>query len=192
VMGDPLNVQGSNGDFYARFERNRARFLAPGGDNAVWIDAAPGAGAYLSFGADGVADVMRIGPGIGPTKYAVVELSGMVPLRMYATPNGSPGEAISVGVDENSAVGTFAVGSSHPSVKGLVVRGRADQSAPLVEIQTSDGSVLASVTPRGLHGWSAANELGANAVSSFSRPIRWLRVMGSDGVPLLIPAYREA
>lgn len=200
IMGDPLVIEGPDGMNHVLVENSHTRFLAPAnspadGDNGVSIEARSGRSAFFAMGADGESGVLRLLTDGGYPDVATVELRGRIPLRLWSRLNGAPGAGMSVGAHDNSAVGLFAVGASHPSVKGLIVRGRKDQSAELMELQSADGSVLSSVTPEGLHRWSrngeatAAGAAGAAAPPP-NAPEKYLRVVDSTGQVLLLPAYR--
>jgi hypothetical protein len=55
---------------------------------------------------------------------------------------GGTGAALSVGAEDEGAVGTFAVGANtSPSTRGLVARGRSGQVASLMELQDGSGNV---------------------------------------------------
>ena len=73
---------------------------------------------------------------------------GGSPVARFANPGGAGG-VMSVGVDDEGAVGTFAVGGSTPATRGIVARGRSGQTASLMEVQDASSNVLSRFDKNG-------------------------------------------
>jgi hypothetical protein len=146
--GNPYQIMAprTGGDVViADFRTNRANFFAPlANDNQISVYAAAGKTSRVVLQCSG-ADVLQLAA-IGPNE-AVVSVKNQ-PLRLYAV-NGAAGAAMALNVDDNNAIGTFAVGGASTQSKGVVVRGRASQSANLVEVQSSSAAVLSGFNKDG-------------------------------------------
>jgi hypothetical protein len=97
------------------------------------------------------------------------------------------------------ASGTYQTRFTHVSTGGgWAVRAVASQTAPLIQLESSAGTVLWSVTVAGLPRWNAAgNEqttVGAAGAASAlpATPTKFLKVVDSAGTTLVIPAYAAA
>jgi len=84
--------------------------------------------------------------------------------------------------------------TSQTSSPTLAVKGYVAQSGNLHEWQNSAGTARASVTAAGLHKWASDNEqttVGAAGAASAlpASPTKYLKIVGSDGVTYVIPAF---
>lgn len=141
ITWDDGSVQGQ---LIAQFIKMASRFLAPTlADNSVYVDAATGFASFFHLGYNGAASAstgLRLGT-VSATESRIRQ-GGRDVLFFYSTPIGAAGQAISVGVQDNAAVATFAVGTSNAALKGVVVRGKAGQTGSLFEAQDSANAVL--------------------------------------------------
>lgn len=154
IAGNPLNVvypDSQGGTPMATFGRNYLTLHAPLADHPTTfrLKAAPGQASQILLGSNGSDDVFQIAADTVDHASAAVNLNGQRIVTFFAAPNGAPGAAIAVGAIDNSAAGVFAVGSSHSSVKALVARAGANQSANIFEVQDPAGDVYSGFTRRG-------------------------------------------
>ena len=73
---------------------------------------------------------------------------GASPVARFSNIGGT-GASLSIGANDDGAVGTFAVGSSSPALRGLVARGRSGQTGSLVEVQDAGGNALSRFDKNG-------------------------------------------
>jgi hypothetical protein len=159
IQGNPFQILMPDGvtkiaDFYPA---NVMIAGLSGRDSSLTLSASSGRTSVLQLGYDTNDARLQIIPG---SNTASIKLSGTPVATLYDTPIGVPGAAMSIGANDNSAVGVFAVGSSHQLVKGLVARGRAGQRGDLQEWQNSDRTPLSVVDPNGSFG------IGTNTIST--------------------------
>ena len=192
IVGDPLSIQTPEGDDLAAFARNRTTIHAPepSWDNGLTIAAPVGRAAFLRLGADATDNVLEFGTSASTPNLAHVQLNDRPLAWFFATPRGVPGAAFSVGEQDNSAAGVFAVANSSIDVMAIVARGRSSQRADLQQWQDSGGDRLLAVDREGRLRWSERNELpGTTAVDT--QPAKYLRIIDSQGRALLVPAYSD-
>lgn len=116
-------------------------------DTVLRVKAATGRASILSLGRAAVDDVVTLKPGTATRLDITFTVETATPVaRIYAKPGGgAAGGSIAVGgVDDNSAVGVFAVNTSGIATKGVVARARAGQTGNLFEAQASDGTTIYS------------------------------------------------
>lgn len=118
----------------------------------------------------------------------------------------SAGSGIAINVEANAGFGVS--GTGYPTRPAMIVRHKqASASGPVLVVRTgptpagdlqqwqnSSSTVLASVTSDGLHKWSSGNEqttVGAAGAASAlpASPSKYLKIVGSDGVTYVVPAY---
>lgn len=129
------------------FAKNILTVHAPdaASDTNLYLKAASGRTSVLSLGYNGTDGYWQ--QYIYGANTARMVLNTRVMMSVYSTPLGTPGAAISVGVEDSDAAGTFK--PSFAGHKGLVARGYASQTANIFEVQDSTSAVLASVTASG-------------------------------------------
>jgi hypothetical protein len=93
---------------------------------------------------------------------------------------------------------SFYLGTRVASAIGLIVQGGASQTGDLQQFRNSAAAVLFSVTAAGLPRWTAAanvqTTVGAagTAATLPTKPSKYLKVVGDDGITYVIPAYLAA
>ncbi len=117
-------------------------------DTKLQLQAGASRAAQLSLGQNATNDVLLLNP--ASTTIAQFQLNGRTnSLWLFANPIGAAGDAISVGAQDNQAVGTFVVGTSNVAMKGVVAKGRASQTGNLLEVQDSSSNPLSGFTENG-------------------------------------------
>ena len=106
--------------------------LNGGGFNVNYDDGTPTGSRIMQLNKGGVQFVPS---GAAGAHFWKVYLNNTLIATMSDSPIGGPGAALSVGVIDNSAAGTFDVGASNVGVMGLVARGRAGQNVSIFEVQ---------------------------------------------------------
>lgn len=152
IQGNPFVVtfpDGDGGTVMLQVFKNTVQLEASdaGAPTTIRARAAEGQTAVIALGFDGADDVFQMY--VETPGQSVLRTAGRDILRLYADPVGAPGQALCVGANDASAVGTFDVSSSHPSVKGLVARGRSGQSGNLLEVQDQAAAPLSGFTENG-------------------------------------------
>lgn len=107
------------------------------------------------------------------------------------TPAGASAATLTV---QSATTGNVLAQSVSAASTVSVVKGYAAQSANLQEWQNSASTVLTSITAAGLHKWASGNEqttVGAAGAASAlpASPTKYLKIVGSDGVTYVIPAF---
>jgi hypothetical protein len=85
---------------------------------------------------------------------------------------------MSVNAADNGAAGTFAVGNGFPTTKGLVVRGRADQRANLLEVQEAPNTVRGGFNKGGAF-FTAVNSAPADGDVAAGQCFLWFDASGN-------------
>lgn len=198
IMGDPLIIEDPSGAHRARFDRHGTVLYSvdEGYDTELRVEARSGRGSYLALGADGKNRILTLSALPKAVAHGQLAMGGRAVAHFFGNPRGAAGAAISVGVQDSRAAGTFAVGDSVTDLFAIVARGRTSQRADLQQWQDADATMLAAVTPAGRLRWSSGNEravVGASgpAAPTPARPVTYLEVVDSTGRTLLLPAYAE-
>lgn len=97
-------------------------------------------------------------------------------------------------MDNSITSGATTAYAWHAAYTPFSTRGAASQTAALQNWLDSAGTVLSSITAAGLHKWSSGNEqttVGAAGAASAlpASPTKYLKIVGSDGVTYVIPAF---
>jgi hypothetical protein len=127
------------------------RSVGTAAETILTVQGATGRAGLLYLGFNGDNSFARLSP---ISSGMAVQIAGAGPAGenvayFYKAPIGAPGAAFAVGVNDNEAAGTFAVGTSDVSVKGLVARGRALQTGSIFEAQISDKTPVTRIDKAG-------------------------------------------
>jgi hypothetical protein len=154
IKGDTFELLADDGAAEAGtqmygFTKNTMTMYAPTAltNTTLSMRATASRAAILALGYNAVADVVQIFPETA-NQLGILVNGGLI-AHFYRTPLGGTGAAFAVGVNDNSAVGVFDVGSSPNGLKGVVIRAKATSSANMLEIQDSASANLFSVSQTG-------------------------------------------
>lgn len=164
---------------------NFLRLYAPtAAANIIRANAATSQTAQLQLGYNAVDAVVTL----APASASVAELGvGSAVYRFYANLNGGAagGGFVVGGVQENSAVGLFAVGTSDIAAKGLVVRGKASQTGNLFEAQDQNSAAHVKITAG--HSSLKASLVVGNAALATTATDGFLYLPTCAGTPTGVP-----
>lgn len=146
IMGNPLSVtfpdaSTPQGIPTAQFEKGVLR-LMPFNDvsTQMQVKAGKGQSGSIALGYNAVDGVMALAPSSASS--ALISVAGRpASLWLSSSPLGAPGQSISVGSRNNTAVAYFDLAECNQAVKGLVIRSRAagGQTGELVALLAADG-----------------------------------------------------
>lgn len=139
LRGNPLTINRDTDDVTAMTiaPNNVVVSAVTGFDTVLYVNAAASRTANLHFGFNGAASFATMATA---TNSFVWKVNANTGVTHFSSVNGGAGTGISVGISENLAIGTFAVGTSPTSSKGVAIRRRASQTGNMLEIQDSDGT----------------------------------------------------
>ena len=134
IIGNPLQFATSDGTPDG-FTRGSIGTSIDGlGHSTFELHAPPGKKSLVNLGHGGQGGVVKL---IAPTPLSgnINVASRQNSLWLFGRTPFGPGDALSVGEEDNRAVATFSNHGNHPGVKGVVVRGSSGQTANFVEVQ---------------------------------------------------------
>jgi hypothetical protein len=175
--GNPFEIWAprTGGDVaIADFRANRTNLYSPlAADNFLKMYAPQGRTSRVTLQCS-AADVLQLAA-VGPRE-AVLSVNNQ-PVRLYGV-NGNAGVAMALNVDDNNAIGTFAVAGASTASKGVVVRGRDSQKANLLEVQTSSAVVRGGFNKDGAF-FTAVNSAPADADIANGQCFLWFDAVTS-------------